>query len=158
MSKTFRDSRLDDKHPEGPLPNDGPMERLCDWVADNTRTILLLCVAFFVYTVIVSAAHAKCITNDKWRGDDKAQHALAGLGIGYIATMQTKDPMTGFLWAAGIGAAKEAVDATGGGQCSLQDLLVTALAGGVGAGLGKISLRYIDSKPTVVYTAKLNLL
>lgn len=152
MSKTFRDSRLD-----GPLPGDGPMARLCDWLADHIGKILLLIGAVIVYAFVASSAHAKCITNDKWRGDDKQQHALAGLGIGYIATMQTKDPVEGFLWAAGIGAAKEAVDATGGGQCSLQDFLVTALAGGVGAGLGKISLRYIDSKPTVVYTAKLNL-
>ena len=152
MSKTFRDSRLDD-----PLPNDGPMARLCDWLADNIRTILLLVAMIVVYAFVASSAHAKCITNDKWRGDDKAQHALAGMGIGYIATMQTKDPVEGFLWAAGIGAAKEAIDATGGGQCSLQDFLVTAAAGGIGAGLGKISLRYIDNKPTVVYTAKINM-
>lgn len=96
-------------------------------------------------------ANAKCLTNDKWHGEDKQLHALVGMGIGFYATLQTSSPMEGFLWGAGIGLVKEAVDAGGLGQCSLQDLLITAAASALGASLGNVAIRIQDRKVTLLY-------
>lgn len=47
--------------------------------------------------------------------------------------MHTRSPMTGFWAGAAAGAAKELLDSTGSGQCSLQDLAVTLLGAAIGA-------------------------
>ena len=86
---------------------------------------LTLCVAL--------GASARCITNDRWSGDDKQLHAIAGLGVGLAATYATRDPWAGFWIATGVALAKEALDASGSGTCSAQDAIVTIAAGALGA-------------------------
>lgn len=97
-------------------------------------------------------ASAGCRANDRWRGDDKKMHALAGGGISFIATLHTADPWQGFLWGASAGLAKEAIDATGQGDCSLQDFAVTAIAAGVAAYTGGLVVTRVQGRTLVAYT------
>lgn len=98
-------------------------------------------------------ASAGCRANDRWRGDDKLQHALAGAGIGWFVTLHTADPWKGFAWGAGVGAAKELILDTGGrGDCSLQDFVVTAIAAGVAAYTGGLVVTRIQGRTLVAYS------
>ena len=94
---------------------------------------------------------ARCRANDSWHGEDKQMHAMAGGGIAFIATLQTGDPWKGFMYGAGAGLAKEAIDATGLGDCSLQDLAVTAIAAGVAAYTGGLFITHAQGRTMVAY-------
>jgi hypothetical protein len=78
-------------------------------------------------------AHAKCLTRDKWTGNDKNMHFVAGAFIGAGATAQFRDPLAGVAAGVAIGALKELSDSDGSGTCSLQDLIATAIGAAVGA-------------------------
>ncbi len=76
---------------------------------------------------------AKCVANDKWNTPDKVEHFAAGALISGYVGAQTESPMRGFWWGMGAGAAKEAIDSTGLGTCSLQDFAATAAGAAFGA-------------------------
>ena len=97
-------------------------------------------------------ALAGCRANDHWRGSDKQLHALAGGGIAFVVTLHTADPWQGFLWGAGAGLAKEAIDAAGQGDCSLQDLAVTVAAAGIAAYTGGLIVTRVQGRTLVAYT------
>lgn len=88
---------------------------------------LLLCLL-----LLVGSAQAKCITNDKW-GPDKVEHFASGALIAGYTGAHFESPLTGFWWGAGVGLAKEALDSTGLGTCSLQDFAATAAGAAFGA-------------------------
>lgn len=77
--------------------------------------------------------HAKCIGNDAWRGPDKTKHFAVGVAMGSAGVLAFNEPHKAFLFAAGVGLAKEAYDSRGRGTCSLQDFAVTALGAAAGA-------------------------
>ena len=119
------------------------------WIA---RAFDVLLVAFLLAMVFTtSPAFAGCRTNDRWHGDDKKMHAFAGAGISFFATLHTADPWQGFLWGAGAGLAKEAIDATGQGDCSLQDFAVTGIAAGVAAYTGGVIVTRVQGRTLVAY-------
>lgn len=97
-------------------------------------------------------ASAGCRANDRWRGSDKQLHALAGAGISFITTLHTADPLQGFKVGAGVGLAKEVMDAAVGGDCSLQDFAVTAIAAGVAAYTGGLVVTRLQGRTLVAYT------
>lgn len=96
-------------------------------------------------------ASAGCRANDRWHGDDKAQHLMAGAGIAWFATLHTADPWKGFAWGAGVGLAKEMVDAAGLGDCSLQDFAVTAIGAGIAAYTGGLVVTRVQGRTLVAY-------
>lgn len=112
----------------------------------------LLLIVFVGLVFACSPAIAGCRANDHWRGSDKQLHALAGGGIAFVATLQTADPWRGFLWGAGAGLAKEAIDAAGQGDCSLQDLAVTVAAAGIAAYTGGLIVTRVQNRTLVAYT------
>ncbi len=73
---------------------------------------------------------------DDWTGEDKKLHAIGGGVIALAMTAQTGSAWAGFKYGCGAGLAKEAFDATGQGEVSAKDLIVTCLGAGVGAGSG----------------------
>lgn len=75
---------------------------------------------------------------DEWTGEDKTAHAIGGGTIALAMTAQTGSSLKGFAWGCGAGAAKEVFDATGQGQVSGKDLVVTCLAAAAGAGAGRL--------------------
>lgn len=97
-------------------------------------------------------AAAGCRSNDNWRGSDKQLHALAGGGIAFVVTMHTADSWRGFLWGAGAGLAKEAIDASGSGDCSLQDLAVTVAAAGLAAYTSGVIVTRVQGRTLVAYS------
>ena len=95
----------------------------------------------FIFTALAAIlmagnAVAGCRANDQWTGPDKRDHLVAGTLIATVATMHTASPFAGFLVGTGAGLAKEMLDATGNGDCTLQDFVATAVGAGVGAYLG----------------------
>jgi uncharacterized protein YfiM (DUF2279 family) len=90
--------------------------------------------------------HAKCLANDNWRGPDKVTHAQAGAIFGFVGTLHEGNPWHGIALASAAGLAKEVIDADGGGQCSLQDLLVTVAGGALGSALGRGVYVYLDPR------------
>lgn len=112
----------------------------------------LLLVVFIGLVFAWSPAFAGCRASDQWRGADKQLHALAGGGIAFAVTLHTADPWRGFLWGAGAGLAKEAIDAAGHGDCSLQDLAVTAAAAGVAAYTGGLIVTRVQGRTLVAYS------
>lgn len=112
--------------------------------------LLLIVIAGLVFAW--SPAVAGCRSSDQWRGSDKQLHALAGGGIAFAVTLHTADPWRGFLWGAGAGLAKEAVDAAGQGDCSLQDLAVTVAAAGLAAYTGGVVVTRVQGRTLVAYS------
>lgn len=88
-----------------------------------------------IITALALAAlpSAACTTADKWTGPDKNKHILAGAAIGAAGTLVFDSPHKGFLLGAAVGIAKELHDRKGGGTCSLQDGVMTALGAAAGA-------------------------
>lgn len=93
------------------------------------KTVSTLLAALLIGT----SAHAGCTARDGWRGYDKSLHLTLGATIATSVGVHTRSPMTGFWAGAAAGAAKELLDATGSGQCSAQDLVVTLLGAAIGA-------------------------
>jgi uncharacterized protein YfiM (DUF2279 family) len=60
-------------------------------------------------------------------------HLVVGAFAGAGAMAQFRDPLKGFAAGVAIGALKELSDSRGGGTCSLQDLIATAIGATVGA-------------------------
>ena len=98
-----------------------------------------------------ASAHARCISNDSWRGYDKNQHLAIGAVIGMAGTLQSGNKWHGFAWGTGIGALKELADSGGMGTCSLQDFAVTALGAAIGAQLGGVVLDFGRNRVAVGY-------
>lgn len=96
------------------------------------------------------SAHAKCITNDSWRGFDKGEHAIAGAAIAAGWTFQTRDPWKGFAAGVIVAALKEATDAAGGGTCSVQDFAVTVAGAALGAAGSGWALKLTDRKTPIL--------
>lgn len=119
-------------------------------LARAVDALLLIVIAGLVFAW--SPAVAGCRSNDQWRGSDKQLHALAGGGIAFVVTLHTADPWRGFLWGAGAGLAKEAIDATGQGDCSLQDLAVTVAAAGIAAYTGGFIVTRVQGRTLVAYS------
>lgn len=111
-------------------------------------------IAALLCALLIGQASAGCRANDSWHGDDKQQHILAAGGISFIATLHTADPWQGFLWGAGVSAAKEAIDATGQGDCSMQDLAVGVIAAGVAAYTGGLIVTRVQGRTLVAYTTR----
>lgn len=109
-------------------------------------------IAALLCALLAGQASAGCRANDRWHGDDKQQHVLAAGGIAFIATLHTADPWRGFLWGAGVSAAKEAIDATGQGDCTLQDLAVGVIAAGVAAYTGGLIVTRVQGRTLVAYS------
>lgn len=75
---------------------------------------------------------------DSWTGQDKALHFGLGAAIAAGVGVHTGDPWKGFYAGAAAGVLKEALDATGTGQVSGRDLVVTVLGAAVGASGSKL--------------------
>jgi len=101
--------------------------------------------------LVCSSAFSKCLTNDSFRGHDKTIHFAAGAGIALGVTAHTQDPWKGFYWGAGVGVAKELLDSSGAGTCSLQDMLVTVAGAGIGAYTGSLFIVPQQGGLKVVY-------
>lgn len=97
-------------------------------------------------------ASAGCRSNDRWHGSDKQIHLAAGGGIAFVATLHTGDPWRGFAWGAGASLAKELIDATGQGDCSLQDLAVGVIGAGIAAYTGGLIVTRVQGRTLVAYT------
>jgi uncharacterized protein YfiM (DUF2279 family) len=97
----------------------------------------LFSLAAICAAVSCEPAHAgRCTAKDKWSGPDKTLHMQAGGAIGFVGALDKGDYWQGVRWAAYVGAAKELVDATGQGTCSVQDFVATVVGGAIGSGLG----------------------
>lgn len=77
-----------------------------------------------------------CTAKDKWTGPDKIQHLGMGAAGGFLFAAQSGSYRDGLLAGAAVGVGKELLDLAGGGTCSLQDAVVTAIGGAIGAGAG----------------------
>jgi len=97
---------------------------------------------------------AKCITNDTMRGWDKKAHFAGGAVIATVATMHTGDPWKGFWVGTAVGVAKEALDATGVGTCSLQDALATTAGAALGAWTGGLIVTRVQGRTVVAYATE----
>jgi len=89
-----------------------------------------------ILLMLSSGAYAKCTAHDAWHGEDKALHFVGVAAVSGYVGAATERPEYGLAWGVGIAAAKEALDATGSGDCTLQDFAVGvagALAGYAGA-------------------------
>lgn len=94
---------------------------------------LILVIAVLLVS-LASSVHARCMTDDAWRGPDKKKHLVVGLSIGAAGALVFKDPRAGFWAGAAAGAAVELGSAiTRRGTCSLQDFVVTAVGAAAGA-------------------------
>lgn len=113
--------------------------------------VALAFVLFLALMAVAFPAEAKCTARDKWTGPDKNKHAAAGLAIGWMATLQTRDPWAGLAVAAAVGVGKELADTLDGGACSLQDAAVTAAAGLIGAQLGGLAVVHLQGKTLITY-------
>jgi putative lipoprotein len=82
---------------------------------------------------LLGTAQARCLTNDSWRGQDKAQHFAVGVALGSAGTLAFNRPRDAFIFGAAVGLAKEIRDSRGFGTCSFQDFAVTALGAYAGA-------------------------
>lgn len=87
--------------------------------------------------ITLGAFAAHTARADDWTGADKNLHAIGGAAIGIAAAAQTGSAWAGFRWGCGAGVAKEIFDATGQGEPSAKDLIVTCAAAGLGATVGK---------------------
>jgi uncharacterized protein YfiM (DUF2279 family) len=107
------------------------------------KNIIALSIAFAVTT-----AQA-----DEWTGPDKTIHFVGGAAIAAAVTAATRDEWKGFAAGTALGLAKEAYDATGRGQVSGKDFVVTMLGAYVGAkGTG-----WVITRNSVVYTRRINI-
>lgn len=77
-------------------------------------------------------------THDSWTGNDKTQHAIAGLVIGAAVTAYTKNDNYGMIAGCGVGALKEVSDLhRRNHSATFQDFAVTCLGAVAGAQLVK---------------------
>lgn len=97
-------------------------------------------------------ANAACRANDRFGGNDKTLHFGGGAVISTLVTVHTADPWKGFYAGAAAGVVKEAVDSTGAGDCSLQDLIVTVAGAAVGAYTGSVIVTRLQGRTLVAYT------
>jgi hypothetical protein len=109
-------------------------------------------IAALLCVLLVGQASAGCRSNDRWRGDDKQLHVLGAGAISFVATLHTRDPWQGFWWGTGAAVAKEAIDAAGMGDCSMQDLAVGVIAAGVAAYTGGLIVTRVQGRTLVAYT------
>lgn len=94
------------------------------------------CALAIVLALLSADAWAGCTSRDKLSGQDKALHFVAGGVVGMAVTLQTESAWAGFAAGAALGLAKELADSGGGGVCSAQDALATAIGAAVGARVG----------------------
>lgn len=113
-----------------------------------------------VIAILLAAAgtlNADTARADEWHGDDKTLHAIGGGVIGLAMATHTGSAWSGAKWGCAAGAAKEAFDATGQGEVSAKDLIVTCVAAGAGAVAGKrIFVRPIKGGAEVLFQIPLN--
>lgn len=126
------------------------MNRFTNFLADHNLAVLLVAGSAIVASCVPIEAEAKCLANDAWRGPDKTLHAQVGAAVGFVGALNNGSALEGAKWAALVGGAKEALDATGSGTCSLQDFLVTVAGGALGAGLGKGLYLTLDPRAKAV--------
>jgi hypothetical protein len=80
--------------------------------------------------------------DDRWRGDDKIEHFGMGGIVSVVAGTQTRSPMTGFLWGAGVSVGWELAQAImKDGVCSHKDALAGIIGAGFGAGGAYVFIR-----------------
>jgi uncharacterized protein YfiM (DUF2279 family) len=117
----------------------------------------LVCKLAYIFTLCLPiAAQARCLTNDKWTGEDKAFHEVGGAFIAAGVTAATNKPMWGFLAASAVGVLKEAWDEHHPGHtCSLQDAAVTIAGGAVGAAFTGWALRLERQRVEITYSIAL---
>jgi uncharacterized protein YfiM (DUF2279 family) len=97
----------------------------------------LACLVAICAAVSCQPAHAGgCTAKDKWSGPDKTLHFGGGAAAGFIGALHNDDYWQGVRVSGYVAVGKEALDALGGGTCSLQDALATIAGGMIGAGLG----------------------
>lgn len=111
----------------------------------------------FIALILAAASfpsHAKCTAHDVWSGDDKNLHFAAGMAIAGLVTAYTDSRRIGFYTSTAVGVAKEVADALESGECSLQDLAVTAAGATVGAYMGHFYITRTRDKTVVTYAAQ----
>ena len=106
---------------------------------------------FVVLVFATSPVFAKCRANDSWHGTDKQLHFGGGAVIATLITVHTANPWAGFYTGAAAGLLKEAIDATGAGDCSAQDLLVTMAGSALGAYTGSVIVTRLQGRTLVAY-------
>lgn len=122
--------------------------------AMTTPAAMKRLLAILTFALASSACHARCTGDDLWTGDDKNLHFAAGVAIGGFVTKLTSDPWTGFYTSTAVGVAKELYDAASEGECSLQDLAVTAAGSALGAYLGNVIITRSQGKTIASYAAR----
>ena len=125
------------------------LARVLEVLSAHVNTMLLIVVVSMVFSC--APAHSKCRANDSWHGTDKQLHFGGGAVIATLITVHTADPWTGFYTGAGTGLLKEAVDATGAGDCSLQDFLITTAGAALGAYTGSVIVTRLQGRTLVAY-------
>jgi hypothetical protein len=111
--------------------------RECDPHINEETTMPKTRITATLIAASLGAFGAHSARADEWTGEDKKLHAIGGGAIALAMTAQTGSSLKGFAWGCGAGVAKEAFDATGQGQVSGKDLVVTCLAAAAGAGAGR---------------------
>jgi hypothetical protein len=113
------------------------------------------CHCLALVLLVCTAADARCTSKDRWRGFDKGEHLLSGAVFGMAFSYGTGNPWAGLGAAAAVGVAKEALDAQGGGTCSLQDLMATIAGGALGVAWYGWSLRFTAGRPQITHSWEL---
>lgn len=108
-------------------------------------------LAALLCALLVGQANAGCRPKDSWHGEDKQLHVLAAGGIAFIGTLHTGDPWKGFQYGAGAALLKEAIDATGLGDCSVKDLAVGVAAAAVASYTGGLIVTRVQGRTLVAY-------
>ncbi|HLP98446.1 MAG TPA: hypothetical protein VK149_08375 [Sideroxyarcus sp.] len=111
-------------------------------------------LAALLIATISHPAHARCVANDVWSGDDKNLHFAAGVAVAALVTTHSGDPDKGFYTGTAIGVAKEVEDALTSGECTLQDLAATAAGAALGAYLGSVFVTRVQGRTTVSYAMR----
>lgn len=118
---------------------------------DHVMKRLRISAALLLLAAMHSVSFAGCSSSDRWVGSDKTMHLAAGALVSVIGTVQTGSQWQGFAIGAGVGIAKEMLDANGMGRCTFQDAAVTVLGAAIGAYTGGLILTHSSGKTTVAY-------
>jgi uncharacterized protein YfiM (DUF2279 family) len=114
-----------------------------------------LCIVALLVPLVAEATDKerpppKCTAGEKWTGNDKDLHFVAGATISFATTLGTEKPLWGFAAGTAVGALKELSDRGGNGCSSGKDFGVTVLGAAVGAFAGDRVLVYRNKGTTVV--------